>query len=125
MFYFQGKIEIQGHPTELVKRGIDFEYLVSDKTNDELESVSVKNGTSRANSNLSKTTLKSKEAHNDKTKTEPLQQLELSSKGKVEGSVFAMYLRSGANLFVLFVIMLSFLLTQLMGSGADYWVSYW
>lgn len=53
------------------------------------------------------------------------QQLEASSRGKVEGSIFGMYLKSGANWFVLSVIASLFLLTQVLASGADYWVSYW
>lgn len=62
----------------------------------------------------------------DKTKSvEQLQQLEQSSKGLVKGSVFGMYLKSGANVCVLLIIASLFLITQFLASGADYWVSYW
>lgn len=54
-----------------------------------------------------------------------MEQLEASSKGQVRGSVGGAYLRSGANWCVLFIIMVLFLLTQLVASGADYWVSFW
>lgn len=53
------------------------------------------------------------------------QQLEASSKGKVSGSIFGMYLTSGANWCVLLMIGALFLITQVLASGADYWVSYW
>lgn len=62
----------------------------------------------------------------DKSKSvEQLQQLEASSKGKVKGSVGGAYLKSGANLCILLVIAALFFMTQVIASGADYWVSFW
>lgn len=64
------------------------------------------------------------EEENDQAPEQP-QQLEASSKGKVSGSIFGMYLTSGANWCVLLIIGALFLITQVLASGADYWVSYW
>lgn len=130
---FQGKIEIQGHPAELGKSGVDFAaFLQSDQTDADEDSKSIKGRRSRTNSLSSTVSSKSVEEGLDEIETtdkdksvEQLQQLELSSKGMVKGSVFAMYLRSGSNLCGLFVVMMLFLITQVMASAADYWVSYW
>lgn len=129
--HFKGKIEIQGHPADLANSGVDFAaFLQLDQTNTDEDNTN--EHPSRIGSLASMISAKSLEEGLDaneateKTKSvEQLQQLELSSKGKVKGSVFAMYLRSGSNAFVLFIIILLFLMTQLMASGADYWVSYW
>lgn len=52
-------------------------------------------------------------------------QLESSSKGKVKGSMLEEYFRAGASFGALFMLFMLFLLTQIMASAADYWVSYW
>lgn len=51
--------------------------------------------------------------------------MEETSKGKVKGSVSASYFKAGAHWSVLFVIALLFICVQILGSGADYWVSVW
>lgn len=56
---------------------------------------------------------------------EALQQMEASSKGQVKGSVSGTYFTSGANFVVLAIILVLFTLTQVLASGADYWVSFW
>lgn len=127
----QGKIETQGHPAELAKSGVDFAaFLQSDQTDADEDSYSVKGRPSRTNSMASiarsvEEGLNEAEAPEKMKSVEQLQQLEQSSKGMVKGSVFSMYLRSGSNWFVLFIIMLMFIVTQFMASAADYWVSYW
>lgn len=56
---------------------------------------------------------------------EALQQMEASSKGQVKGSISGTYFTSGANFFVLAIVFILFILTQVLASGADYWVSFW
>ena len=51
--------------------------------------------------------------------------LEGTSKGTVQGSVFFKYLLFSANLFVMLIIIMLFVVAQGFASGADYWVSYW
>lgn len=50
---------------------------------------------------------------------------EESSKGKVKGSLFLRYISAGTNYFIVFILMLLFVLTQLSASGVDYWVNYY
>lgn len=52
-------------------------------------------------------------------------EMEASSKGKVKGSLAGNYFKAGANWFWLFILGIAFVLTQVLASGADYWVSVW
>lgn len=51
--------------------------------------------------------------------------LEESSKGKVKGSVTASYFRAGANWFGISLVFIFFIISQVLASAADYWVSVW
>lgn len=48
-----------------------------------------------------------------------------SSRGKVEGSVFMKYLLAGGNCCVVFIVFLLYILSQVMASAIDFFVSYW
>lgn len=51
--------------------------------------------------------------------------LEQSSRNKVPGSIFMKYLRAGGNNCVVFIIFVLFLVTQLLASCFDWFVSFW
>ena len=134
---FQGQIETQGSPSELSKSGIDFATLLQSDENSDSDNVSGKR--SRTVSRVSRKSLTSLEdfpfidgadettnldAEESKS-VEQLQQLESSSKGQVHGSVSLAYLRSGANICMLLFIFILFIITQVLASGFDYFVSFW
>lgn len=50
---------------------------------------------------------------------------ESSSKGKVKGSIMLKYLLAGGNFCFVTIVLLLYLLTQMVGSGVDFFVSYW
>lgn len=52
-------------------------------------------------------------------------EMEASSKGKIKGSIVLHYFRAGANWFWIFVIFVLFVVSQILASAADYWVSVW
>lgn len=138
-FYSQGKIEAQGTPSDLSKSGVDFAALI--ETNDESDDndenpdrpvsrqVSRQMSTRSSNKSLrSLSTSSSKASLQDQNMQEEKEQgvgLEESSKGKVKGSVSANYFRAGANWFGLFVLLIFFIVSQILASAADYWVSIW
>lgn len=67
-------------------------------------------------------------SHDDDNIQEEIEQgvgLEESSKGKVKGSVTLNYFRAGGNWFGLSVILILFIVSQILASAADYWVSVW
>lgn len=57
--------------------------------------------------------------------SEMVKELEASSKGKIKGSMLLNYLNSSNMPCALIFMFALFLLTQLSGSMADVWVSYW
>lgn len=66
--------------------------------------------------------------HDDNIQEEEKEQgigLEESSKGKVKGSVTVNYFRAGANWFGLSLLLIFFIISQILASAADYWVSVW
>lgn len=122
---------MQGAPNELSKSGIDFATLLqTDDPVDNNEDSASMGKRSRTHSGSSIRSSKSGDVKDETTKeksksVEQVLQLEASSKGKVKGSVGGAYLKSGANLCILLVILALFLMTQVIASGADYWVSFW
>lgn len=54
-----------------------------------------------------------------------LHQLEETSKEKINGSLLGNYLKSAERPFMLAFLLSSFLLTQILASGADVFVPYW
>lgn len=132
MSNFQGKIEIQGSPSDLARSGVNFAKLVGIEETEEDEGISEnpEQPSSRKTSISSTSTGKtsnsgSKEFNeNDEQKDEGVQ-MEESSKGKVKGSVSASYFAAGAHWSVLIVLGFTFVFVQILASGADYWVSVW
>lgn len=126
-------MEAQGAPNDLSKSGIDFASLlksdeVTEEEIDEMEFTARRRSRigSRSSIRSSKSSLSDGGTADENGKSvEVLQQMEASSKGQVKGSVSGIYLKSGANFFVLAIVFILFILTQVLASGADYWVSFW
>lgn len=115
--------------------GVDFsDLLVSsdDKTENSAEAgsanVSRRNSTSKRT--VSTTSLKIEAKEDEKRepveeKVEKAHDLEISSKGKIKGSLFLHYINSAEMPIGAFVLVVLFLFAQILASGADYWVAYW
>lgn len=61
----------------------------------------------------------------DATCEDEVAKLEDISKNKSRDSTFITYFRSGANHYVLTLILTLFILSQVLASGCDYWVAFW
>lgn len=134
-----GKIEHQGSPYELSKLGIDFAKLLESEefkdVNSEYDGSSKIGGTRSRKSSISSTksdsflSLDESGQEDDDSKmnreSEPKENVEESSKGKVKGSVFGNYLKAGSHPILSFIIICLFLLTQACASVIDWWTSYW
>lgn len=111
-------MDFHGTPTELLNLGIDFsEFLrvnVKDKTATDVEGDRDK-----------KQDPLEKEVCMNEDDEEEVAQLEDVSKGKSQFAVFRSYFRSGANYYALASVLFMFILTQLLASGYDYWMSFW
>lgn len=130
MCEFQGKIEIQGSPTDLIKSGVDFsKYFGSDEDPDEskdmknqqnLRKISTVSSISSDTSNFGSAIFRGIEEIEDKGV-----QMEETSKGKVNGSISLGYFTAGAHWSVIFILTCSCLVTQILASFSDYWLSVW
>ncbi|KAL6254636.1 hypothetical protein P5V15_013943 [Pogonomyrmex californicus] len=50
---------------------------------------------------------------------------EMMARGRLSGKVYKEYLYHGGNYFVLFMLLLLFVVSQVATTGNDYWLSYW
>lgn len=123
---------MQGSPSDLAASNIDFLNLIGmdESNNEEVNKKSI--STSRQSSVRSISTTSSEHVDSEALEDEENSsnnnvnvQLESSSKGKVKGSVNISYFRAGAHWSVLSIIFALFLIVQTLGSGTDYWVSFW
>ncbi|XP_054270037.1 probable multidrug resistance-associated protein lethal(2)03659 [Macrosteles quadrilineatus] len=60
-----------------------------------------------------------------KIQDEPPEIAEMRSKGTVSGRVYKTYMKSGGNCCMLMFFLATAVLTQLLASGGDYWITYW
>lgn len=108
-------MDFHGTPTELLNLGIDFsEFLQMDGGNDRTDDDEKVNESKTAAVKELKV-----------TGEEQVAKLEDTSKNKTKDSTFKTYFRSGANFYVLGVILLLFVSSQILASGCDYWVAFW
>ena len=47
------------------------------------------------------------------------------ARGRISGRVYKEYFHHGGNYFILLMLLLSFVISQIAISGNDYWLSYW
>ena len=62
---------------------------------------------------------------NDSDYVENSPETEMSAHGRVAGRVYKEYLHSGGNNFMLSVLLMIFVISQIATTGNDYWLSYW
>lgn len=50
---------------------------------------------------------------------------EIRQRGNLQGSVLKTYLLAGGHWCVIILVLLTFVLTQFIANGGDYWLNYW
>lgn len=104
----QGKIEIQGPPSVLK----DF-YDITNKP-------SISKDIYFSDDNNLECSLGDKSDH-----VENVQELEATTKGKIRESLTKLYLKKVNSPFLLIVVIMLFLMTQILSSACDYYISFW
>jgi len=61
----------------------------------------------------------------NETQVAPIEVAEIQSSGKVSRSIYLSYISAGGNIFKISFLLFICIFTQLLGSGGDYWISYW
>lgn len=134
-----GAIQVQGSFQDLLGSQVDYAQLLGlDGTESEEISTEDKPEAERIENEpikillrqISRMSVKSKSS--DKTTIEPVFEevaapinVEASSKGVLKKSVYYEYFSSGANMCVVFIIGLMFLIAQTAASVTDWWMAYW
>ncbi|PNF20422.1 Multidrug resistance-associated protein 4 [Cryptotermes secundus] len=132
-----GAIEVQGSFQELLGSQVDFAQLLGlDESadlavEDKPESERMVGGPiSNLLRQISRASIRSKSSNKtvrekDNEETEAPVNVEASTKGTLKHSVYIEYFRSGANMCVVSVIGVMFLLAQTAASAVDWWMAYW
>lgn len=128
-----GHVEKQGSPNDLLNEGVDLDKLLEEGSE---KDTGIRDGTSsyksrkRSNSVASSQSIDSRDiddiseakAENEPEVAQP-ENVEQMSKGKVKGSVAVNYIKAGSNYFVIAFLLMLFIVTQVVVSFSDYWVS--
>lgn len=61
----------------------------------------------------------------DENQEEPKETQELVAKGNIKNSLYWKYFRANGSRILLILLVLLYVITQLIISGSDYWLSYW
>lgn len=128
-----GQIDMQGRPGDLFKEATDIEQYLSvlgeeDKVEVNGTPTKGSNKSSRKSSRRNSITESKKGEENpseDEKDFAAQMNLEQSSKDKVQGSLLLHYMKSGGNFCVVFVVFSLFVITQLLASSFDWFVSFW
>lgn len=113
VFLDNGIIRAQGTFEELQKSGFDFTKLLAttpDEDKKEDESELKRQGSIKSISSI---------------EDAPLQMEEHKSVGSVGAKIYNAYFKAGGSCCFIFVLFALFFLAQVLGSGADYFLSYW
>jgi len=90
-------------------------------TNENLEQPS---GLSRQES-LKSISLSVDENKLNETQVAPIEVAEIQSSGIVSRSIYSSYISAGGNTFKILFLLFICIFTQMLGTGGDYWLSYW
>ncbi|KXJ72573.1 hypothetical protein RP20_CCG017683 [Aedes albopictus] len=122
-----GKIEAQGPPQELMHNGIDFVQMgESEATSDHDTQLSRQDScasVTSSRSSVSELDDGEKAEQYDSKKME--QAFEKSSADSLAGSMFLHYSSGAGGLAIAICLIFLFVLTQLIVSFTDYWISFW
>lgn len=63
--------------------------------------------------------------HDEENREEPKETQELVAKGNVSKSLYWKYFRASGSYCLLFIVLITYIISQLLISGSDYWVAFW
>uniref|UniRef100_A0A182MTX2 Uncharacterized protein n=1 Tax=Anopheles culicifacies TaxID=139723 RepID=A0A182MTX2_9DIPT len=123
----EGRVEAQGTPQDLQKRGIELEHLEQSEPDEDNISSSRKISYTSTSSTVTMDSVTLEELTSGDLKEADIakEKFEASSQGTVPGSVFLQYASSAGSWLIFVSLVLLFAVTQLVVSVADWWLSYW
>lgn len=131
LFSFQGSIVAKGSFQELQASNLEFaksfespnDTGINEPENDTNKSINLVSNSLGSNKSISS-------SHNDvRIKGVPAVKSKNPNKSRSSSSVsinvFLSYLSAGGSVLKVFFVLLCFILTQVLTTGGDYWISFW
>ncbi|XP_043286728.1 probable multidrug resistance-associated protein lethal(2)03659 [Venturia canescens] len=119
-----GAIQTQGTYEQLAEMDVDFGRLLEVQSNqDENSSTPPSRSVSRQTSISSQSSSRTNETAGQQN--QPVEVAEMRTKGSIGGHIYSAYLRAGGNWFIVMLVFLLFVGTQLAASGGDYFIAKW
>ncbi|XP_026805613.1 probable multidrug resistance-associated protein lethal(2)03659 [Rhopalosiphum maidis] len=125
----------EGSYQELQSSGLDFTKLL--KSSDETADSEIDDTKATINNSVEQLSSLSRQGSigsisssidDDKlneTRAEPIEVAETRSFGNVSRSIYLSYISAGGNAFTIAFLLFICVFTQILGTGGDYWISYW
>lgn len=120
-----GRVEGVGTYDSLRETGLDFAQLLAAESKDDpdndgsMQKARSNSKLNRRSSDASNTSLDEKETEN------AMQVEEKRAEGAIGISLYKKYFKAGGGYFFFYIMVLFCLMSQLLGSGGDYFVSFW
>ncbi|XP_036142951.1 multidrug resistance-associated protein 4-like isoform X2 [Monomorium pharaonis] len=131
----QGLVKMQGSYNELVQSNNYFIEMMNNlnreaqKNEEEVKRASEiairKISLMRRASDLSTASSTIHSDIDDSDYVENIPEGEMMARGRISGRVYKEYFHYGGNYFILLMLLLSFVISQIAATGNDYWLSYW
>ncbi|XP_030755032.1 probable multidrug resistance-associated protein lethal(2)03659 [Sitophilus oryzae] len=118
IFLDNGEIKVEGSYKDLQNSGFDFTKLLSDQNPEEDKELVRQISQTRER-------LESIKSVSSVEIEAPKEVEEQRSTGSVGTKVYAAYFKAGGNACTIFVMFSLFVIAQLLGSGVDYFITYW
>jgi len=135
IFYSQANILAEGSYQELQSSGLDFTKLLRSSEETTIDNdVDTKNKINNSLEQLSDLSRQGSirsvassvgENELNRAQEEPTEVAETRSSGNVSRSVYLSYMSAGGNIFKISFLLFMCIFTQFLGTGGDYWISYW
>ncbi|XP_036147849.1 multidrug resistance-associated protein 4 [Monomorium pharaonis] len=131
----RGFVKMQGSYNELIQSNNDFIEMMNNfnyeaqRREEKIKrasEMSIRNiSLMRRASGLSTANSTTDSVINDSDYVENIPEGEMMAHGRISGRVYKEYFHHGGNYFILLMLLLSFVISQIAIIGNDYWLSYW
>ncbi|KAG5331515.1 MRP4 protein, partial [Acromyrmex charruanus] len=130
----RGFVKMQGNYNEIVKSNKNFIGMMDNfnyeaqKKEDEMRRASEMSRRITITRRVSKLSIASSiicSEIDDSDYVETSPEAEMTAQGRISGKVYKEYLHNGGNYFMLFILLVLFIISQIATTGNDYWLSYW
>jgi len=126
----QGTVLVEGTYKELQSHGVDFAKLLGSSDETAVESTGDNrcdgsNGFGRLHGSTESISSLADESKTNGTLSQPREDAECRSFGRVAKNVYASYLSATGSTYKLSFCLLMYIVTQVLITGSDYWISFW